>query len=238
MRPNDKILLENIDDYFTHKGLPSNIIDDIEEKYRHDLAKSEAKNEDYIEYRGKSPAQIILTIQRNIFGLQINPAIFFIINFVLISYLYDKQFVIYQAATTMSICYCIILFPLTVLLHFRIEAKNYLYSNRVEMIMGVVIAILAMILIVMRAFNFNLGIVPVSMYGHQVVFVVGIALSLLGMFLKRYEFTGIGLLFAQKTIDAVIHNPHQAQIFSLVIWILIVVLVIYYTIQLSSRTKI
>ena len=94
MRPNDKILLENIDDYFTHKGLPSNIIDDIEEKYRHDLAKSEAKNEDYIEYRGKSPAQIILTIQRNIFGLQINPAIFFIINFVLISYLYDKQFVI------------------------------------------------------------------------------------------------------------------------------------------------
>lgn len=43
MRPNDKILLENIDDYFTHKGLPSNIIDDIEEKYRHDLAKSEAK---------------------------------------------------------------------------------------------------------------------------------------------------------------------------------------------------
>ncbi|MDU0996263.1 MAG: hypothetical protein E7A66_07570, partial [Staphylococcus lugdunensis] len=38
--------------------------------------------------------------------------------------------------------------------------------------------------------------------------------------------------------DAVIHNPHQAQIFSLVIWILIVVLVIYYTIQLSSRTKI
>ena len=84
MRPNDKILLENIDDYFTHKGLPSNIIDDIEEKYRHDLAKSEAKNEDYIEYRGKSPAQIILTIQRNIFGLQINPAIFFIINFVLI----------------------------------------------------------------------------------------------------------------------------------------------------------
>ena len=104
--------------------------------------------------------------------------------------------------------------------------------------MGVVIAILAMILIVMRAFNFNLGIVPVSMYGHQVVFFVGIALSLLGMFLKRYEFTGIGLLFAQKTIDAVIHNPHQAQIFSLVIWILIVVLVIYYTIQLSSRTKI
>ena len=76
------------------------------------------------------------------------------------------------------------------------------------------------------------------MYGHQVVFFVGIALSLLGMFLKRYEFTGIGLLFAQKTIDAVIHNPHQAQIFSLVIWILIVVLVIYYTIQLSSRTKI
>ena len=42
MRPNDKILLENIDDYHTYKCLPSNI-DDIEEKWSHDLAKSEAK---------------------------------------------------------------------------------------------------------------------------------------------------------------------------------------------------
>lgn len=38
--------------------------------------KSEEKDQDYIEYRGKSPAQIILTIQRNLFALQLNPVIF------------------------------------------------------------------------------------------------------------------------------------------------------------------
>ena len=38
--------------------------------------KSEEKDQDYIEYRGKSPAQIILTIQRNLFALQLNPSSF------------------------------------------------------------------------------------------------------------------------------------------------------------------
>ena len=42
--------------------------------------------------------QIILIIQRNLFGLQTNPVIFFIMNFILISYLYDKQYVPFQAA--------------------------------------------------------------------------------------------------------------------------------------------
>ncbi|MCL7576778.1 hypothetical protein M8437_14325, partial [Staphylococcus aureus] len=50
-------------------------------------------------------------------------------------------------------------------------------------------------------------------------------------------FSGIGLLFCQKTVDAMIHNPQSAQIFSLIIWILLVVLVIYFTIRLSSRTR-
>ncbi|HCY5077476.1 TPA: hypothetical protein O1V91_002533, partial [Staphylococcus aureus] len=58
-----------------------------------------------------------------------------------------------------------------------------------------------------------------------------------GIFYKRLEFSGIGLLFCQKTVDAMIHNPQSAQIFSLIIWILLVVLVIYFTIRLSSRTR-
>ena len=57
-------------------------------------------------------------------------------------------------------------------------------------------------------------------------------------FYKHLEFSGIGLLFCQKTIDAMIHNPQTAQVFSLIIWMLLVILVIYFTIRLSSRTRI
>lgn len=237
MRTNDKVLLENINDYFSHKGMAPNLIDDIKENLRTDLKKSEYRDQDYLEYRGKSPAQIILTIQRNLFGLQLNPVIFFIMNFILISYLYDKQYVPFQAATAISIFYCIIVFPLTIFINIRIERKKYLYSNRFELILGYIVAIIALILIVMRAFNFNWGIIPITMYSHQFVFFVGILLSLFGIFFKRLEYTAIGLLFCQKTIDAIITNPEIAQIFSLVIWILIVALIIFYTIKLSSRTK-
>lgn len=79
MRTNDKVLLENINDYFSHKGMSPNLIDDIKEKFRSDIKKSEEQDQDYIEYRGKSPAQIILTIQRNLFALQLNPVIFLLL---------------------------------------------------------------------------------------------------------------------------------------------------------------
>ena len=32
MRTNDKVLLENINDYFSHKGMSPHLIDDIKEK--------------------------------------------------------------------------------------------------------------------------------------------------------------------------------------------------------------
>lgn len=41
MRVNDKVLVENINDYFTHKGLSPNLIDDIKEKLKKDFRKSE-----------------------------------------------------------------------------------------------------------------------------------------------------------------------------------------------------
>lgn len=125
MRTNDKVLLENINDYFSHKGMAPNLIDDIKENLRNDLKRSESKDEDYLDYRGKSPAQIILIIQRNLFGLQTNPVIFFIMNFILISYLYDKQYVPFQAATAISIFYCIIIFPLSILLIFVLIRRSF-----------------------------------------------------------------------------------------------------------------
>jgi hypothetical protein len=58
------------------KGLSPNLIDDIKSKLKKDFKKSEEQDQDYIEYRGKSPAEIILTIQRNLFTLQLNPIVF------------------------------------------------------------------------------------------------------------------------------------------------------------------
>ena len=51
------------------------------------------------------------------------------------------------------------------------------------MILGYIVAIIALILIIMRAFNLNWGIIPITIYSHQVVF-IGIILSLIGVFLK------------------------------------------------------
>ncbi|MBE5663995.1 hypothetical protein HU000_05970 [Staphylococcus sp. SS60] len=238
MRTNDKILLDNIEDYFNHKGLSPHLIDDIKEKVNTDIKNSEEQDQDYIEYKGKSPAQIILMIQRNLFALQLNPVIFFILNFILISYLYDKQYVQFQAITGMSLFYCLVIFPMTIVVCLRISKKNYLRSNKLEMIMGTIIAIISLFLIVLQAFNVTWGIIPITNYGHQFFFFVGIILVIAGIFYKHLEFSGIGLLFCQKTIDAMIHNPQTAQVFSLIIWVLLVILVIYFTIRLSSRTRV
>lgn len=235
MRVNDKVLIENINDYFTHKGLSPNLIDDIKGKLKKELKKSEAQDLDYIEYRKKSPAEIILTIQRNLFTLQLNPIVFFIINFILLSYLYDKQYVPFQAATGLSIFYCLIILPISIFIYLRIDWKNYLYSNKFERVIGLTVAAAALILVFAHAFGFNLGIVAVSLYAHQFIFFVGIIFSISGIYFKRLEFTGIGLLFCQKTIDAMISNPVIAQIASIVIWVLLLIVIIYYTIRISSR---
>ncbi|MGI2253468.1 hypothetical protein [Staphylococcus cohnii] len=235
MRVNDKVLIENINDYFTHKGLSPNLIDDIKGKLKKELKKSEAQDLDYIEYRKKSPAEIILTIQRNLFTLQLNPIVFFIINFILLSYLYDKQYVPFQAATGLSIFYCLIILPISIFIYLRIDWKNYLYSNKFERVIGLSVAAAALILVFAHAFGFNLGIVVVSLYAHQFIFFVGIIFSISGVYFKRLEFTGIGLLFCQKTIDAMVSNPVITQIASIVIWVLLLIVIIYYTIRISSR---
>jgi len=235
MRVNDKVLVENINDYFTHKGLSPNLIDDIKEKLKKDFRKSEEQNQDYIEYRGKSPAEIILTIQRNLFTLQLNPIVFFILNFIVISYLYDKQYVPFQAASGLSIFYCLVILPISIVIYIRISHKNYLYSNKLEMYIGLAIAAVSLVLVVIHAFNVNFSIVAVSIYAHQFIFFVGIIFSITGIYFKRLEFTGIGLLLCQKTVDAMIMNPGISQIVSIIIWILLLIVIIYYTIRISSR---
>ena len=153
-------------------------------------------------------------------------------NFILISYLYDKQYVPFQAATAISIFYCIIIFPLTIFINIRIDKKKFLYSNRFEMILGYIVEIIALILIIMRAFNLNWGIIPITIYSHQVVFYR--YYSLIGVFLKNRVHRNWFIILS-KTIDAVVTKPEIAQIISLIIWIMIVALIVF--IQLNYHQE-
>lgn len=103
--------------------------------------------------------------------------------------------------------------------------------------MGIGIIFLAAILVGLHAFNIDLGVVVVTKYAHIFVFIFGIIIALLGVYYKHLEFTGIGLLLSQKTIDAVIVDPNLAQIGTIIIWILILSVIIFYSIRLSKREK-
>ncbi|MDM8328641.1 hypothetical protein QUH70_10925, partial [Staphylococcus felis] len=58
-----------------------------------------------------------------------------------------------------------------------------------------------------------------------------------GLYAKRLEYTGMGLIFLQKTVDAVIWDGQIAQLVSIAIWIMILIFIIFYTIELSSRKQ-
>ncbi|ARJ51165.1 hypothetical protein [Staphylococcus lutrae] len=237
MRPNDRTLLENVEDYFTHKGVAPNLIDDVKENLRKDIQKSEAEDKDYIEYRQKSPAEIILTIQKNLFIIQFNPVVFFIINFILISSLYDKQLIPFGAATGLSLVYMFVILPISIIIYTRIMHKNYLYRNKLESYAGGALAIIAVILILMNAFDFYLGIHVVTQYMHMVIALIGLMVTAFGLYRKYLEYTGIGLLLLQKTIDVIVPDEQAAQLISIAIWVMILVLIIFYTIELSTRKK-
>ena len=149
-------------------------------------------------------------IQRNLFALQMNPVIFFILNFILISYLYDKQYVQFQAITGMSLFYCLVIFPMTIVVYLRVSQKNYLRSNKIEMIMGTIIAIISLLLIILQAFNITWGVIPITNFGHQ--FFIGIILVIAGIFISDLSFRELAYYFV-KTVDAMIHNPQSAQTF-------------------------
>ncbi|RIN26994.1 hypothetical protein BU067_03890, partial [Staphylococcus succinus] len=149
--------------------------------------------------------------------------------------LYDKHYVSFQAASGLSIFYCLVILPISIFIYLRIDWKNYLYSNKFERIIGLIVAGAAFVLVIVHAFDLNLGIVAVTIYAHQFVFFVGIIFSISGVYFRRLEFTGIGLLLCQKTIDAMIKNSNIAQIGSIVIWVLLLIVIIYYTIRISSR---
>src|SRR5699024_11422435 len=122
-----------------------------------------------------------------------NPIVFFIINFILLSYLYDKQYVPFQAATGLSIFYCLIILPISIFIYLIIDWKNYLYSNKFERIIGLSVAAVALILVFAHVFIFDLGIVAVTSYAHHFVCFVGIIFSVSAIYIRCIESTGRGL---------------------------------------------
>ncbi|PTG78536.1 hypothetical protein, partial [Staphylococcus chromogenes] len=165
------------------------------------------------------------------------PFVFFIMNFILISYLDDKQLVPFGAASGLSILYIIVLLPISVIIYSRIMRKSYLYQNRLESYIGVLLAVVALILIAMNTFDITLGIHIVTTYTHMIIALFGLFFTFWGLYRKRLEYTGVGLLLVQKTIDILIRDPQAAQLISIAIWIMILVLIIFYTIELSSKKQ-
>ncbi|EKU46013.1 hypothetical protein [Staphylococcus massiliensis] len=237
MRPNDKVLLENVEDYLNHKEYAPNLIDDVKTQLKKDFKRSERHDVDYIDYRKQTVAEIIVNITRNLNVLQFSHIAYLIFNLILISYVYDKHLVLFGATNGLTLIYIFLIFPLSTMVYYRILIKNYLYRNRLEAQIGTALSVLAIVIIALSAFNINLGVFTVTPFFHQALFVLGLIMTLVSLYRIRLEYACIGLLLCQKTLDIFIHNQFLAQLASLIIWILLLVIIIYYTIQLSRRHR-
>ncbi|MCS4486511.1 hypothetical protein [Staphylococcus americanisciuri] len=235
MRENDRELLERVEQYLIAKGITPRVIGDVKENLRKDIQKSEQQNMDYIAYRQKSTAEIVLTIQKNLFIMNFNPVVFFMINFILIAYLYSKQLVPFGAVTGLFIVYVVAVLPMSILVYLRIKHKSYLYQNKSERYLGLVLAFGALVLILMHTFDITLGIHIVTQYAHIGVAVIGVFITIYGIYHRHFENTGIGLLLLQKTIDIIVPDTQLAQYISIALWIMLLVMIIIYTINLSSN---
>ncbi len=83
------------------------------------------------------------------------------------------------------------------------------------MVIGLGVAVVSMILVVLQGFNVNLGLLLLHSCTSSCIF-IGILFSVSGLYFRRLEFTGIGLLYV-KTIDAMISNSSITQSASIVI---------------------
>lgn len=99
MRPNNTVLLENVNDYLQHVGVLPERIDKVQHSLKKDMKKSDEKEVDYAEYRHKSHAEILQIIQRNLAIVSYNPILFYTLNFLLFAYLLDKKLVLFSAVT-------------------------------------------------------------------------------------------------------------------------------------------
>ncbi|MGR6109198.1 hypothetical protein ACU4EV_14600, partial [Staphylococcus aureus] len=130
MRPNNEVLLENVNDYLQHVGILPKQIDKVQHSLKKDMKKSDEKDIDYAEYRHKSHAEILQIVERNIVIVNYNPILFYILNFLLMAYLFDKKLIPFSAVTGLYIFYFVVILSISLVIYIIIKKHSYLYPNQ------------------------------------------------------------------------------------------------------------
>ncbi|MBW0765085.1 MULTISPECIES: hypothetical protein [Mammaliicoccus] len=235
MRPNNEVLLENVNDYLQHVGILPKQIDKVQHSLKKDMKKSDEKDIDYAEYRHKSHAEILQIVERNIVIVNYNPILFYILNFLLMAYLFDKKLIPFSAVTGLYIFYFVVILSISLVIYIIIKKHSYLYPNQKLMMTNILLFSIGIILCILKIFGLSLGmyVIPIAVF--QAIFVVGVLLVVVSLFLKKLEVAAMGLAVIQKTIAAVTTNEMAIMITTFGSWLIILFIILYFVIIYSTR---
>ncbi|UTI88328.1 hypothetical protein NIT62_05795 [Mammaliicoccus sciuri] len=185
MRPNNNVLLENVNDYLQHVGVLPKQIDKVQHSLKKDMKKSDEKDIDYAEYRHKSHAEILQIIERNIVVVNYNPIIFYTLHFLLLAYLFDKKLIPFNAVTGLYIFYFVIILSISLVIYLIIKKHSYLYPNQKLMMTNIFLFSIGIVLCMLKIFNVTLGMYVLPLQVFQAIFGIGIILVILAIFMKK-----------------------------------------------------
>lgn len=235
MRPNNNVLLGNVNDYLQHVGVLPKQIDKVQHSLKKDMKKSDEKDIDYAEYRHKSHAEILQIIERNIVVVNYNPIIFYTLHFLLLAYLFDKKLIPFNAVTGLYIFYFVIILSITLVIYLIIKKHSYLYPNQKLMMTNISLFSIGIVLCMLKIFNVTLGMYVLPLQVFQTIFGVGIILVILAIFMKKLEVAAMGLAVIQKTIASVTLNETVIMIVTFASWTIILVIILYFVMMYSTR---
>ncbi|MEB7781226.1 hypothetical protein [Mammaliicoccus fleurettii] len=235
MRPNNEVLLENVNDYLQHVGILPKQIDKVQHSLKKDMKKSDEKDIDYAEYRHKSHAEILQIVERNIVIVNYNPILFYILNFLLMAYLFDKKLIPFSAVTGLYIFYFVVILSISLVIYIIIKKHSYLYPNQKLMMTNILLFSIGIILCILKIFGLSLGmyVIPIAVF--QAIFVVGVLLVVVSLFLKKLEVAAMGLAVIQKTIAAITTNEMAIMITTFGSWLIILFIILYFVMIYSTR---
>ncbi|WP_301421074.1 hypothetical protein [Mammaliicoccus lentus] len=235
MRPNNTVLLENVNDYLQHVGVLPERIDKVQHSLKKDMKKSDEKEVDYAEYRHKSHAEILQIIQRNLAIVSYNPVLFYTLNFLLFAYLLDKKLVLFSAVTGLYVLYVIFILTISLGVYLTIKRNSYLYPNKKLMITNITVFGIGLILCILKIFNLNLGIYVLPLVIFQAIFVIGLMLLIFAIFLRKLEVAAMGFIVLQKTISSVTTNETIIMSVTIASWAIILMIILFFVMRYSTR---
>ncbi len=235
MRPNNNVLLENVNDYLQHVGVLPKQIDKVQHSLKKDMKKSDEKDIDYAECRHKSHAEILQIIERNIVVVNYNPIIFYTLHFLLLAYLFDKKLIPFNAVTGLYIFYFVIILSISLVIYLIIKKHSYLYPNQKLMMTNIFLFSIGIVLSMLKIFNVTLGMYVLPLQVFQAIFGIGIILVILAIFMKKLEVGAMGLAVIQKTIASITMNETVIMIVTFASWSIILVIILYFVMMYSTR---